>query len=141
MLRKIFFLFSLFTVISTNPIFSESNLKAEKELINNNTTKPDYLKDYDEMPSSQFQKSFFRMLSLITAFILVIIFCFWIFRRIVHNKTKMANQSKSIKILEKRVLSPKSMLFLVEVEKEKVLIAESQVKVETLHTLSNAEKK
>lgn len=141
MLRKIFFLLSLFTFISTNPIFSESNLKVEKELINNNVTKPDYLKDYDEMPSSQFQKSFFRMLSLITAFILVIIFCFWIFRRIVHNKAKMANQSKSIKILEKRVLSPKSMLFLVEVEKEKVLIAESQVKVETLHTLSNSEKK
>ncbi len=141
MLRKIYFLFSLFSVITINPIFSENNLKIETEISGNDIPKPDYLKDYNDMPSNQFQKSFFRMLSLITAFILVIIFCFWIFRKIVHNKTKIANQSKSIKILEKRVLSPKSMLFLVEVEKEKVLIVESQVKVETIHTLTNAEKK
>jgi flagellar biogenesis protein FliO len=41
---------------------------------------------------------------------------------------------RSINILEKRALSPKSILYIVEIGNKKILIAESQVEVRALTT-------
>ena len=45
---------------------------------------------------------------------------------------QVANNTKAIKILEKRVLSPKSILYLVKVENKKVLISESHMEVRAI---------
>ena len=45
---------------------------------------------------------------------------------------------RSINILEKRALSPKSILYIVEIGSKKVLISESQVEVRTLTTIAES---
>ena len=40
-----------------------------------------------------------------------------------------ANLTKNIKILEKRAISPKSLLYIVEIDGKKILISESNLEV------------
>jgi flagellar biogenesis protein FliO len=42
------------------------------------------------------------------------------------------NSGRSIKILERRPLSAKSILYIIEVEGKKILVSESQFEVRTL---------
>jgi len=57
------------------------------------------------------------------------------FKKISKGRFRSFNYLKSVKILEKRPLSPKSMLYLIEVGGKQVLIAESQFEVRTVATL------
>jgi len=57
------------------------------------------------------------------------------FKKISHGRLRNFNYLKSIKIIEKRPLSPKSMLYLIEVGGKQVLIAESQLEVRTVASL------
>jgi len=67
---------------------------------------------------------------IVAAFIIM-----WIYRKYGQNRLRLSNQSQSIKILERRPLSPKTMLYIVEVEGKQVLIAESQVQVARMREL------
>ena len=60
----------------------------------------------------------------------------WALRRLSQGRLRTGNHYKSIKVLEKRPLSPKSMLYLVEVYEKKFLIAESQHEVRPLATVA-----
>ena len=51
------------------------------------------------------------------------------------SRVQFINNNKSIKILERRTLSPKSALYLIEVNNEKVLISESHVEVRPIQAL------
>ena len=67
---------------------------------------------------------------IVAAFIIM-----WIYRKYGQNRLRLSNQSQSIKILERRPLSPKTMLYIVEVEGKQVLIAESQVQIAPMREL------
>ena len=56
-------------------------------------------------------------------------------RKMSYGRLRGINALKSIKILEKRPLSSKSILYLIEVGGKQVLIAESQLAVRTITTL------
>jgi hypothetical protein len=56
----------------------------------------------------------------------------WLLKRIIHGKTRAANANQLIQIVEKRALSPKTMLYIVSVDGQKHVIAESQLEVRTL---------
>ncbi len=51
-------------------------------------------------------------------------------------KTAKRVGSQSIQILEKRMISPKTMLYLIEAEGKQILIAESQLEVKRLESFS-----
>jgi flagellar protein FliO/FliZ len=59
-------------------------------------------------------------------------FSVWFLKRLFQNRIARGNATQSIKILEKRMLSPKSVLYLVEVEGRKVLLAESHLEIQHL---------
>ncbi len=70
---------------------------------------------------------------LILALIVVLMgLTFWMFKRLSQSRVKQQNYMKSIKILEKRPISPKSILYLIEVAGKQILIAESQIEVRTI---------
>ena len=56
----------------------------------------------------------------------------WLIRRIIQGRTRVANATQMIQILEKRTLSPKTMLYVVSIDGEKHLVAESQVEIRSL---------
>jgi flagellar protein FliO/FliZ len=86
-----------------------------------------------EVPANQmpqnFQKTFIRMIISLVVLIGFLFLTFWALKRIMKGKQLEKNQSSSIKILEKRSLSPKTLLYLVEIEDQKILLSESQNEV------------
>ena len=79
------------------------------------------------------------MISLVIVIVLAIATLI-IFRKLIRGRSQIINNNKSIKILERRVLSPKSALYLIEVNNEKVLISESHVEVRPIQALEMQQK-
>ncbi len=75
-----------------------------------------------------------KMLLTLFGLIILILLTVWIMRRLSAGRLGRTNTDHAIKILEKRALSPKSMLYLLEVEGKHVLISESQLEVRALST-------
>lgn len=76
--------------------------------------------------------AFIKMfLSLI--FLVVLLFLsYWFLKRFIQNRFQKGGGDGAIQILEKRMISPKTMLYLVEVDKKRVLFSESHLEVKRL---------
>ncbi len=93
---------------------------------------PGPLPSSTEMTNS-YESAFVRMLVTLLGLVALVFATFWILRRLGKGKFTMGS-GRLINVLEKRALSPKSMLYIVEIGNKKVLIAESQVEVRALAT-------
>ena len=102
---------------------SQSEYYLKEEPINN------HLKEGDN-----FQAKFLNMLFILTLLIGFMILASWLLKRMMKARITQINQASYIKILETRQLSPKSVLYFIEIENKKVLIGESQT---GLHFISN----
>lgn len=90
---------------------------------------------YPSVSGTEYKPAFFKMLLILIALISLIFLTFWIFKRMMRMRVTQANMTKNIKVLEKRVISPKSMLYLVEIEGKRVLISESNLEVRKIKDL------
>ena len=88
------------------------------------------------MPS--YEGAFLKMFLTLLALIIGIFACVWILKRLARGAFS-ASSGKSIKILEKKPLSPKTMLYIIEVNGQETLIAESQLEIKNLMPLSPQE--
>lgn len=77
---------------------------------------PETNKLLDEMLSTA------ATLGLIIAVILIIA---WFLKRMVNTRMVQANETSNIQILERRILSPKTSLYLIEANEKTMLIAET----------------
>lgn len=75
-------------------------------------------------------KMFLSLFALVALFTLT----FWFLKRLIQSRMKRGVGSDSIQILEKKMISPKSVLYLIEVDHQKILLAESQLEVRRLQT-------
>ncbi len=82
------------------------------------------------------ENTFFQMMMVLFGLIFLVFLTFFVIRRVSHMKVKQLNSGRTIKILEKRPLSPKSVLYLIEVGGKQALIAESQLDVRSLQLSS-----
>lgn len=82
-----------------------------------------------------YETAFIKTGVALVGLLVLIIITVLMFKKISHGRLRSFNYMKSIKILEKRPLSPKSMLYLIEVGGKQILIAESQLEVRTLTNL------
>ncbi len=78
------------------------------------------------------------MLVTLLGILFLVFATFWILRRLGSGKFKMGPNSRTIQVIEKRALSPKSMLYVVEIGNKRVLISESQAEVRALTTLDQS---
>lgn len=83
-----------------------------------------------EMTNS-YESAFVRMLVTLLGLVFLVFATFWILRRLGKGKFKMGG-GRTINVIERRALSPKSMLYVVEIGNKKVLISESQLEVRAL---------
>lgn len=94
-----------------------------------------------QMPSEMhkatesYETAFIKTIVVLVGLLVLVILTVWMFKKISHGRIRGLNYMKSVKILEKRPLSPKSMLYLVEVSGKQVLIAESQLEVRNVATV------
>lgn len=68
---------------------------------------------------------FFRMMLILGIILGVVLILAWILKGYLNKRVTHVNQQHRIKVLERRNLSQKSMLYLIEVEGQQMLIADS----------------
>jgi len=83
---------------------------------------------------TNYKSAFVKMMVTLLGLIVLIVISVWMLRRIGHGRMKQLNYGREIKILERRPLSAKSVLYLVEVGGKKVVMAESQIEVRAITT-------
>lgn len=87
--------------------------------------------------SENYEHAFIKMIATLVGLLALVFFTIWVLRKLSHGRLGSFGGQKAIQILEKKPLSPKSMLYLIEVSGKKVLIAESQLEVRTLSHLDS----
>jgi len=89
--------------------------------------------------TESYETAFMKTVVALVGLLLLIFLTVWMLKKISRGRISSFNYQKSIKVLEKRPLSPKSILYLVEVSGKQVLIAESQFEVRAVATLESSE--
>lgn len=89
-------------------------------------------------PTPTYEHALGKMLLTLLGLIVLIFLTIWMLRRLSGSKTNGAS-SRSIKILERRPISQKSVLYLIEVDGKQVMISESQLEVRTITTLEKSD--
>lgn len=79
-----------------------------------------------------FNKEMLKMLGALGAIIGLLFLTIYILKKVSTQRAFKKHSSASMEVLERRALSPKSTLYLVEVEGKKTLIAESSVQITPL---------
>jgi len=86
-----------------------------------------------ETPS--YESMFLKMILALIGIVVAVFLGIWLIKKLSYSRSRQMNILKSVKILEKRPLSPKSMLYLIEVSGRKLLLSESQLEVRALSDL------
>ncbi|NGX35156.1 MAG: hypothetical protein K1060chlam1_01526 [Candidatus Anoxychlamydiales bacterium] len=132
MKKYIFIFFSIcFLFCQQNFLYSDDLTQLEQSLKVQN----DKEDNYPVFDTPEYKPAFFKMLLILIALIALIFLTFWIFRRLMRMRLSQANLTKNIKILEKRAISPKSLLYIIEIDGKKVLISESNLEVRKIKDL------
>ena len=134
---------TFFLILCCLPILADEKNSTDdpKEKIEQ-VAKPSINDKMVETPASDMQKTtesyetaFIKTIVVLIGLLLLVILTVWMFKKISRGRLRTFNYQKSVKILEKRPLSPKTMLYLIEVGGKQVLISESQFEIHTVTTL------
>jgi flagellar protein FliO/FliZ len=90
-----------------------------------------------DQPAISYESAFIKMLVTLGGLILLVFLTIWILRRLGQGRFRGLGSQRSIEILEKRPLSAKSMLYIVQIGNKQVLISESQFDVRHIATLDD----
>jgi flagellar protein FliO/FliZ len=82
-----------------------------------------------------YEGAFLKMFLALIALVIGIFFTVWILKKLAQGRWTQGNSNRSIKIVEKRPLSPKTMLYIIDVDGQQSVIAESQLEVKHLMNL------
>lgn len=88
----------------------------------------------ENMPIS-YKGAFAKMMLSLLVLIVLVVMSVWLLRRIAQGRFHQLNSGRAIKILERRPLSGKSILYVVQIGHKKVVIAESQLEVRAITTI------
>ena len=84
--------------------------------------------------TDRFLSEFVSMLATLGLVLALILFIAWFLKRMVNAKIEEANLTSSIKIIDKRNISPKTSVYMIEVNGKGIIVAESQNGVASLGT-------
>ena len=121
------------------PPFPSEQLSKEKML---RTPSFEEKEDDTILNNSRFTGEFMKMLfflGLIVAFMLI---GSYFLKKMIHTRVQQVNQDSAVKVIEQRALSSKTTLYLLNVNDQEILIAESPsgvVSLGQLKTVSNRE--
>lgn len=88
-----------------------------------------------EVEEDSYESMFMRTMLILFSLLVFVALCVWLFKRMAQNRAGQMNYHKTIKVLETRAISPKTLLYLIEVGDRRILLSESQLHVKQLTTL------
>lgn len=107
--------------------------KEAKEIKKAVSSDEDSFKSFET--TNNYEATFIRTMVVLLCILILIGLAVWMFRRLSHTRIRQMNFNKSIKVLEKRPISPKSILYLIDVGGRQILVAESQLEIREITTL------
>lgn len=105
---------------------------ADKEIFPNELAFADAVTSAENAMPGGFGAAFGKMLLSLALLIALLVATLWLLKRLIHNKMQRGSAADSIHLIEKKMISPKTVVYLVEVEGEKILLAESQLEIRRL---------
>ena len=103
---------------------------------------PSAVPDASEVPSIPpvdmvpgYEGAFLKMFLALIGLIVAIFFTVWLLKKLSQGRWAGGGNSRAIKIIEKRPLSPKTMLYIIDVDGQQSVIAESQLEIKHLMNL------
>lgn len=95
-----------------------------------NPSNPYLIEPYDQskvknMPESDFEGKFMQMIWFLGGIIAFMLLASWFVKKMSRNRIEQLNAQSSIKVLESRVLSTRSSIYLLEIMGKGILVAES----------------
>jgi len=87
-----------------------------------------------ELPPGDYGVSFVKMFLTLIALIVLFGATVWFMRRLIRQRLERGTGEQLIQILEKKMISPKTMLYVVEIEGQKILLAESHLEIRRIAT-------
>lgn len=91
------------------------------------------------MPVGELGSALGKMLLTLIALVALLLISYWFVKKLLQNRLQKGNTNATIQVLEKRMISSKTMLYLIEVEGKKILVAESHLEVKHLANFKNFE--
>ena len=82
-----------------------------------------------EIPPGDYGTAFMKMFFTLLALIILFGVSIWFIRKLIQNRLTRGSGEDLIQIIEKKMISPKTMLYVIEIEGQKVLLAESQLEI------------
>lgn len=96
-----------------------------------------HLPPLDTLPVDvDYSASLIRMFLTFIALIALLLVTYVALKKWISIREEKGSTDRSIYVLEKKMLSPKTILYLVEVEGKKIVLAESQLEIRRLDVVS-----
>ncbi len=89
-----------------------------------------FISKADNMPS--YEATFIKMILTLGGLLALVFLTIWVLKKVSNGRFGSMGSQKKINILEKKPLSPKTLLYLIELDGKKILISESQLEVRTI---------
>lgn len=87
--------------------------------------------------TTSYEFAFFKMIAMLVVLLVFVCVSGWLLRKLAQGRLRQSNSNKSIKVLERRALSQKSMLYIIEYGGKQILLAESQLEIRKIDDLSS----
>lgn len=84
------------------------------------------IKTQGDAEDNHFANEFIRMLTTLGLILAALIFVSWFMKRFMNTRIQQMNDASSIKIVERRAISPKTSIYLIEIGNTQMTVAESQ---------------
>ncbi len=113
------------TTYSSNPFPSHPNSSSIPA--SSNPYALENLENKANFPTTDehFLKDFMSMLTTLGLIIVFIFFVSWFLKKMLNSRLQQLNTTSEIKILERRALTPKSAIYLIEIKGKEMVIGES----------------
>lgn len=85
-----------------------------------------------QMTTTDLGAAFAKMMISLVVIVVLLFVSYWFIRRLIQNRLEKGVGNAAIQIIEKRMISPKTMLYIIEVDQKRILIAESHLEVKLL---------
>lgn len=89
------------------------------------------------VPQADIGATFIKMMLTFGALIFLLFGTYWFIKRLIRFRLEKGVGNGSIYVVEKKMISPKTILYLVEVDNKKVLLAESHLEIKRLESFEN----
>lgn len=132
--KKIFILFFLafnfvlhssFSLSDVNQLTSEPSMTKEVVQLDEEAP-PLFMEDSSEPGEYNYWQQFFRMMLILGLILGGVLIIAWFLKGYLNKRVMQVNLQNRIKVLERRNLSQKSMLYLIEVGGKQLVISDSQ---------------